>query len=101
VFAAMALAATAAALWLVVRHLPQPNGQKPSIVKARVEPFPPPKAKPDDSVQVSFPRDKNLFFVREKSESPNVTIVHVYSGLASDRHESANKTSLEIERSDE
>jgi len=98
---AAALAATAAALWLLTRYLPQRHGPAPSIATNLIGLSPPPGPKVADSVRVSFPHDANLFFVRENSDSPNVTVVHVYSGLWSPPHRSRNRASDSPERSDE
>jgi hypothetical protein len=99
--AAASLAATAAVIWLVIQRLPPPQSPKPAIAKIQRESPALPGSKVEDSVRVSFPHDAKMFFVREMSDSPNVTIVHVYSGLASPPHLSAQKTTPEIERGNE
>jgi hypothetical protein len=75
------LAATAAAIWLIAHYFSQTPELNLSVVEVTT---PPAESKTSPSagpVRISFPADANVLVMREKSESPNVTVVHVYSGL--------------------
>jgi hypothetical protein len=81
VAAAAALAATAATAFLVVRNLPRTPQSELPAAKVSNEPRVVVMAPASDPVRITFPVDANVLMVREKSDSPNVTIVRVYSGL--------------------
>jgi anti-sigma factor RsiW len=83
VAAAAALAATAATVFLVVRNLPlTPQSELPAAKVSSERPVVV-AAPARDPVRIIFPADANVLVVREKSDSPNVTIVRVYAGLRS------------------
>ena len=100
VVVAAAVAATAAAICLVCRTPLRPGPSEFPVTEPVAESNSPQLPQPSLSVRVSFPHDANVFAVREKSDSPNVTIVHVYSGLLSSPG-SAKRISLDMERSNE
>jgi hypothetical protein len=81
VAAAAGLAATAAAIFVVARNLPRTIEPDLPVVKEVIEP--PVVAAPParDPVRITFPPGANVLVVREKSDSPNITIVRVYTGL--------------------
>jgi len=78
--AAAALTAAAATILLVARNLSRTPEPDWPVVQVGTEPpvsVAPPTA---DPVRITFPPGANVLVVREKSESPNITIVRVYSG---------------------
>jgi len=91
--AAAALAASAAVIWLVVHNLPQTGEPELPVVKVTPESHGIEPSAAACPVRITFPASANVLVVREKSESPNVTIVRVYSGLASaPNHTQAKET---------
>jgi anti-sigma factor RsiW len=76
-----ALAATAATIWLITHHFPRTPDQDLSVVKVATQPTGIKASSSPVPVRISFPADANVLVMREKSESPNITIVHVYTGL--------------------
>jgi anti-sigma factor RsiW len=103
VAAAAALAATAATIWLIARNLPRTPEPELPVVEVTTQPTVV-KASPSAvPVRISFPLGANVLVVREDSESPNITIVHVYSGLmpAPARAPARESTSSIPERSEQ
>lgn len=75
------LAASVAVAWLIGRHLPLAHEFEPPVARGPTEPSASLAQSPAGQVRVTFPAGANVLIVREKSESPNVTFIQIYSGL--------------------
>ncbi len=93
------LAASVAAAWLIGRYFDLAHRFEPPVAKGPTELSPPMAQQPPGQVRITFPAGANVLIVREKSESPNVTFIQVYSGLC--RAPSLTKASSIPERSHE
>jgi len=75
------LAASVAVAWLIGRYLPLAHEFEPPVAKGPTEQSPSLAQPAPDQVRITFPAGANVLIVREKSESPNVTFIQIYSGL--------------------
>ena len=75
------LAASVAVAWLIGRYLPLAHEFEPPVAKGPTELSPSLGQPSTGQVRITFPAGANVLIVREKSESPNVTFIQIYSGL--------------------
>jgi hypothetical protein len=75
------LAASVAVAWLISRYLPLAHQFELPVEKGPTELSPSLGQPPFGQVRITFPAGANVLIVREKSESPNVTFIQIYSGL--------------------
>jgi hypothetical protein len=93
------LAASVAVAWLLSRYLPPDHQFDPPVANGPSELSLSSIQQPSGQVRITFPAGANVLIVREKSESPNVTFIQIYSGLC--RAPSLAKASSIPERSHE